>query len=221
MARHTAPDDRSFQRSLTKAVGRAALLLAVVGGIVLLLTQLRPGGEETVLTDTGSEAGSEAVGSSEAAGTPGAPATGTDGSEDPLAALPSDDPDRRTVPIDPGATAAASPGAAPAPAAAEEPVAPTTDPPDQVTVQVLRGTDDEDAFDAAVRDIRTLGYQVELIAVAGTGSPTTTVYATEGNEAEAEALRVADPRFAQVAPNERFETPVDLHIVVGEDWQDG
>lgn len=213
MARHTAPDDRSFQRSLARAVGRAALLLAVVGGVVFGLTQLRdarPEGEETVLTDASAAATPDAAAAPPAAEPTAAPGGAT---EDLLSELP-EDPDRQTVPIGPPPTD----GASPAPAASEAPVTPEVDPPEAVTVQVLDGTGDEDLFNAAVRDVRALGYDVQLIAVAGTGSPTTTIYSTEGNEAEAEALRTADPRFTEVAPNERFETPVDLHLLIGEDW---
>lgn len=217
MARHAAPNDRSFQRSLARAVGRAALLLAVVGGVVFGLTQLRdqrPEGGDTVLTDAATAGATEA--GTAAAAPPPEPSAGP--SEDPLAQL-SEDPNRRTVPINPSEPAA-SPGTTPEAEATPGPVTPEVDPPAEVTLQVLRGTDDEDAFDAAVRDLRSLGYQVELIAVAGTGSPTTTVFTTEGNEAEAEALVDADARFGEVAPNDRFETPVDLHVLIGDDWEE-
>lgn len=193
MPRHAAPRDRSFYRSLARAAGRALLLLAVVGFVVVGLTQLRGGdGEDVALAPEASPASSN---EDAASPTP---------SGDVLTEL-AEDPDRAVVDI--GPSGGASPAA---PEGARDPA--------EVTVQMVRGTQDLEAYASAVARVRQLGYQVTLESVAGTGSPVTTVLYTEGKAADAEALRAADPRFAEVKANDRFQTPVDLHVLVGDDF---
>jgi hypothetical protein len=46
----------------------------------------------------------------------------------------------------------------------------------------------------------------------------TTALFTAGNEAAALAVRARDPRVAEVGPNEALSEGVDLHVLVGPDW---
>lgn len=198
MPRHAAPRDRSFYRSLARAAGRALLVLAVVGLVVVGLTQFRRGDDQDVAL---------APEASPTSATPDATPTPP---QDILTEL-AEDPDRAVVDIAP--SSGASPAAPAAPAAPEGARNPA-----EVTVQMVRGTENLEAYASAVARVRQLGYQVTLESVAGTGSPVTTVLYAEGNAADAEALRAADPRFAEVKPNDRFQTPVDLHVLVGDDF---
>ena len=90
--------------------------------------------------------------------------------------------------------------------------------PGETTVQVLDAGGGSDATSDAADALRELGYDVVAINSSRQDYPTTTVLFTDGNEAEAEALRARDERFAETARNERLSEGVDVHIVVGPDW---
>jgi hypothetical protein len=47
---------------------------------------------------------------------------------------------------------------------------------------------------------------------------TTTVWFTDDQEAEAEAMRARENRVAEVAPNQGLSDGVNLHVLVGPDW---
>lgn len=102
---------------------------------------------------------------------------------------------------------------------ADELIADARDP-DQTTVQVLDAGGGSDATGSVQEALTELGYDVVAVNTSRLDYPTTTVLYTEGNDAEAEALRARDERFAEIAPNERLSTGVDIHVVVGPDWPD-
>ena len=92
-------------------------------------------------------------------------------------------------------------------------------PPEETTVQVLDAGGGSTATNDAADALRELGYDVVAINTSRLDYPTTTVLFTEGNEAEAEAVRARDERFAETGLNERLSEGVDVHIVVGPDWE--
>ena len=94
-------------------------------------------------------------------------------------------------------------------------------PPEETSVQVLDAGGGSDAVNAAAELLRELGYDVVAINPSRTEYDTTTVLFTEGNQAEAQALPARDERFVDVAPNERLSDGVDVHVVVGTDWDAG
>lgn len=102
---------------------------------------------------------------------------------------------------------------------ADELIADARDP-DQTTVQVLDAGGGSDATASVQEALTELGYDVVAVNTSRLDYPTTTVLYTEGNDAEAEALRARDERFAEIEPNERLSTGVDIHVVVGPDWPD-
>ena len=90
--------------------------------------------------------------------------------------------------------------------------------PAATSVQVLDAGGGSTAA-ADVADVLSgLGYDVVAINPSRADYDVTTVLFTAGNEAEAEAMRARDERFAETAPNERLSDGVDLHVVVGPDW---
>jgi hypothetical protein len=93
-----------------------------------------------------------------------------------------------------------------------------------VTAQVIAGAQTtRDQFDDAVRVLRELGYDVsESTSVSPNRYEVTTIFATAGHEAQAEALRDADPRFTTIGDNPGTLTDqIQIHILVGEDWPTG
>jgi hypothetical protein len=90
--------------------------------------------------------------------------------------------------------------------------------PEETTVQVLDAGGGSDATADVADVLGELGYDVVAINASRLDYPVTTALFTDGNEAEAEALRARDERFAETAPNERLSDGVDVHIVVGPDW---
>ena len=91
-------------------------------------------------------------------------------------------------------------------------------PPEETTVQVLDAGGGSTATNEAADALRELGYDVVAINTSRLDYPTTTVLFTDGNEAEADALRARDERFAETGLNERLSEGVDVHVVVGPDW---
>lgn len=101
---------------------------------------------------------------------------------------------------------------------AEELIAAARDP-KQTSVQVLDAGGGSSATDAVQAALLDLGYDVVAVNASRVNYPATTILYTDGNEAEAEALRARDDRFVETAPNERLSDGVDLHIVVGPDFE--
>ncbi len=90
--------------------------------------------------------------------------------------------------------------------------------PEETSVQVLDAGGGSSATTAVEAALDDLGYDVVAVNASRTQYPVTTVLYTEGNDAEAEALRARDERFTEIAPNERLSDGVDIHVVVGPDW---
>ena len=225
MGRHEAPDDRSFQRSVLRAVAGAAVALAVTAGIVLLLAHLG-GGSQRPLVD---------------AAAPGGPSAGptTGGPTDRGAPDVSGAPERsdrsqsgRTSRPERGRKAADAKRSKTEgrrdrdarkqrePVEPVEPVGPVpvASPPQQTTVQVLDGVGNRVYAESAAQALRDLGYDVVVLNPAGLDYHTTTVLATAGHEIEAAALRARDARFGRLDRNRTLDRSIDLHVVVGRDW---
>jgi hypothetical protein len=90
--------------------------------------------------------------------------------------------------------------------------------PGETSVQVLDAGGGSAALSSAVDSLRETGYRIVNVTSARGDVSTTTVLFTTGNEAEAEALRARDSRFAGLEENDRFSDGVDLHVLVGPDW---
>ncbi len=99
----------------------------------------------------------------------------------------------------------------------EELIADARDP-EETSVQVLDAGGGSTATSSVQDALSELGYDVVAVNASRIEYPVTTVLYTEGNDAEAEALRARDERFAEIAPNERLSDGVDIHVVVGPDW---
>ncbi len=131
-----------------------------------------------------------------------------------LAALP-------TVPEEPAATPTATTPVmttAPTEAATTSPARPG----EGTSVQVLNGTDDQALFDDVVATLSDLGYDVTQSGRARQDYSETTIFATAGQEAAADALQVNDPRFTTIGENPgNLTTQIDIHVVVGSDWTTG
>lgn len=110
-------------------------------------------------------------------------------------------------------------GAAGAPGAGTEPAPDIllagAKPPAETVVQVLEAGGGAAAVDRAVATLERLGYDVLAVNPSSIVVEVTTVYWTQGAEAEARALRARDPRFQMVEPNQGLTEAVDLHVLVG------
>ena len=91
--------------------------------------------------------------------------------------------------------------------------------PEETSVQVLDAGGGSTATGDVADALAELGYDVVAVNSSRTDYSVTTVLYTAGNEAEADALNARDQRFAATAENERLSEDVDLHVVVGPDWQ--
>ncbi len=211
-ARHVDPDDGSFRRSLGHAL-LVGLAVAVVPALVTgFLTRLGdPGGGTTALGDA-----TETI-----AVTPATPGTGASPGDSPG---PTEPAPSAGSPTAPGPAPTEVTGPAPTEATERAPATgggagDATSDPSQVTVQVLDGTvGAPGATEDAVRTLRDLGYTVVVVNTAKRAYERTTVVATPGHEAEAEALGERDPRFDFVDPALQLSPAVDLHVIVGADW---
>ena len=92
-----------------------------------------------------------------------------------------------------------------------------------VSVQVIAGADTSgDQFDDAVDALVELGYDVTESGISPNSYPQTTVFATPGEEGQAEALTAADDRFTTYDPDfPGLNEQIQLHVLVGEDWPTG
>lgn len=89
-----------------------------------------------------------------------------------------------------------------------------------VSVQVIAGAGTTgDQVAAAVDVLADLGYDVTESGISPNAYPQTTVFATPGEEALAEALVAADERFTTFDPDfPGLDEAIQLHVLVGEDW---
>ncbi|HUG85923.1 MAG TPA: LytR C-terminal domain-containing protein [Euzebya sp.] len=92
-----------------------------------------------------------------------------------------------------------------------------------VSAQVIAGANTTaDQVADAVSALRELGYDVTESGISPNPYPETTVFATAGEEAQAEALTTADPRFTTVGENPgNLSSEIQIHVLVGEDWPTG
>jgi hypothetical protein len=93
------------------------------------------------------------------------------------------------------------------------------EPPESTTLQVLDAGGGRERRYAAAAELSALGYRVMSTASARQHVLRTTIWFTSGNEAKALALQARDPRFAYIAPSAGLSARVDLHILVGPDWE--
>lgn len=91
--------------------------------------------------------------------------------------------------------------------------------PGDTTVQVLDGVGSSSRLNALVAALEDLGYDVVATNPAGTDYAATTVFYSEGHETAAAALQARDPRVVESHLNLDFSEAVDLHVVMGLDWQ--
>ena len=91
--------------------------------------------------------------------------------------------------------------------------------PGDTSVQVLDAGGGGDAMNAAADDMRELGYNVVNVTGSQTDVDATTAWWSDGHEAAAEAMRARDERIIAVGANERLNQGVDLHLLVGPDWE--
>lgn len=99
----------------------------------------------------------------------------------------------------------------------EELIAAAADPA-ETTVQVLDAGGGPTRTLSVVETLEDLGYNVTNVTSSRSDVATTTVWFTADNEPQALGLRAREPRFAEVAPNERLNEGVNLHVLVGPDW---
>lgn len=86
--------------------------------------------------------------------------------------------------------------------------------PAETTVQVLDAGGGNAAVDAVVSALEAIGYDIIAINDSSRDVTVTTVYFTDGNEPQAEALRARDPRFQEIEPNQGLSDGVDIHVLV-------
>jgi LytR cell envelope-related transcriptional attenuator len=91
--------------------------------------------------------------------------------------------------------------------------------PESTTLQVLNAGGGRERLQAAVSALRALGYRVISTATSQQDVTRTTIWFTSGNEATAQALQARDPRFAEIEPNPGLSARVDLHVLIGPDWE--
>jgi hypothetical protein len=133
-------------------------------------------------------------------------------------------PTQSSIPLEPMPSGTASPAPG---GGTETPTEGTTEGPGAggeigagISVQVIAGaTTTGDQVDDAVQALVELGYDVTESGISPTTYPQTTVFATPGEEAHAEALVAADSRFTTFDPEfPGLNESIQLHVLVGEDW---
>lgn len=202
MGRHADPDARHFWRSLGSACLRATAALALVAGLFAAVASLGrvPEDGPVVLggpdpeTDTGS-------------GLPGpSPEATVEPAQDAVELSGAPEPPQD--PVEP-----------PADADTPEALIAAAPPPEETTVQVLDGVGASPRLPALVASLEELGYDVVATNPASTAYPVTTVFFTDGSEPAARALQARDSRIVERRPSPGLSTEVDLHVVLGADWQ--
>lgn len=218
MGKHADPDPRWFWLSLAAAAGKTVAVLALAGLVVFGLTRWLGGADpesgELLLEGAAGQAQPTPSADASVADDPALEpdpaeddASEDDTSEDEAGDETGDDPaDEETSSGVSGDEEAEDGG---------------DDGPVRGTVQVLDGAGDPDAVRDAVAALEELGYEVVAQSRAARRYPRTTVFWSDGFEDEAEQLREADDRFAALEENERLAPSINLHVVVGEDWETG
>ncbi len=91
-------------------------------------------------------------------------------------------------------------------------------PPNETTVQVLDAGGGNALTDAVVARLEEIGYDIISIQSSSRDVARTTVYFTQDNQPEADALRARDPRFQDVEANRGLSEGVDIHVLVGPNF---
>jgi LytR cell envelope-related transcriptional attenuator len=172
---------------------RQSLLRAAAGGLVALIVTF---GITGVLTNLGRDRGT---------GGPAMVLTDTPSAPQTQITAPPPSPSEEPV-------------AASEPPATETPVETTEAPRSTITVQVLDAVGSGTQAEEAAQVLRDLGYEVVVVNPTPRRVEATTVMFSTGHEADAEALREADDRFAKIKPNADFNADVNLHVLVGPDF---
>jgi hypothetical protein len=127
------------------------------------------------------------------------------------------------LPVAPAPTAPAQ--ATPAPTSSALPDATSTDAAGLVgagvSVQVIAGAGTTaDQLISAVAALTELGYDVtQSSSPSPNPYPQTTIFASPGQEAQAQALNAADDRFTTYDPDfPGLNENLNIHVLVGEDW---
>lgn len=197
MGRHADPDDSAFRRGLLRAIAGATvalLVVAVVTGAFFLL-----GRDDGQRLASGGDAADEETDR-------GAPPPGS-ASQEPDDQEPNDQ--EQSDASEPGQD-----GTSESSAIAEAP------PPQDTTVQVLDGVGSGTQAEDAAAALEDLGYDVVVVNPAGLEYNSTRVLATEGHDTDGEALIERDDRFGALDRNRTLSAEIDLHVIVGADWQD-
>lgn len=125
------------------------------------------------------------------------------------------------------ASEAANPTATPAPTPTPEPTQAGPNPndlialgrsPKDIKVQALRAGSSNAQFDKAVSALERMGYTVITSSSKRTVKATTIYTTSTETQADAEALRARDPRFAEIEENQGLHAEVDLHVLIGKDF---
>lgn len=198
MGRHSDPDPRWFWQSLAAAGVKALLGLALVGLVAVGALRWAGGGDD---------------GRGQPAVTAAPPSTAAAPASEDALASEADEPalevDEAEEAPDNDATADDE----------DEDEDGGDDGPVLATVQVLNGSGDPDLLDRVVAVLEELGYEVVATGRASRRYEETTVFWSAGHQDDARDLREADPRFIAVEPNERLDRTINLHVVIGDDWE--
>lgn len=219
VGRHADPDPRHFWGSLSTAVVRASLALALVVGLFAAVSTIGRGVPQdgpVMLGDPGNP-GPGGPSAGDAMSTPDRRILGD--TADDAADHTSPDPDLRPASgpgPDPRTAIARGEAATGSPNALVLAAAPA---PEDTTVQVLDGVGGSSPMDDLVATLQELGYAVAATNPARTEYAVTTVFFSAGREAAAEALQAREPRIAERLPNPGLSEDVDLHVVLGADWR--
>ncbi|MBW3562393.1 MAG: LytR C-terminal domain-containing protein [Actinobacteria bacterium] len=195
-ARHTPSGDSSFATSLTRHVIAGLALIAVVAASFWVIGQIRPASQGTPVI------------SAPTPSDPEIPAeTRTEVSETP------------TDPSTPATAPFATPSVTVSPAASPSPTATSADARSSISVQVLDATGgDGDALDAAVEDLRELGYQVVASSRAVRTYDRSTLFFTDGHRGDAVQIQQDLPEFGVIEDKpDNLSDAVDVHVIVGLD----
>lgn len=200
MGRHADPDARHFWRSLGTASLRATVALALVVGLFAALSSIGRVPEDGPVILGGPEPGSQ--------GAPASPEPPPEAQAPPDGA-PAPTPHATDERVEPADVAADSP----------EALIAAAPPPAETTVQVLDGVGQSLRLTSLVGALEDLGYDIVATNPAATNYPVTTVLFTEGSEDAARALQARDSRIAERRASPGLSTEVDLHVVLGADWE--
>lgn len=207
--KHTTGDS-GFVASVVRHVGSGMALVLVVAGAFWGIGQARgPDQGDPVITRP--------------AATSASPATETD--QDSTSVAADSTPPTATAPPTSADTGEASPTSAGAatPTTTDE-ASPSASIPDidpaEVSLQILDAAgDDGSRAEAAAATLRDDGHPIAARNQAVRGYESSTLFYTDGHEAEARAIAAAHPQFGVVEEKPaNLSESVDVHVIVGADY---